>query len=67
MCSAKDICALLKGKKKISLVWGGNIHSFDASDKMQVGAYGDYAVDEIEVYTEDEVGIVVAFTPIKVT
>lgn len=66
MCSVRDVCALLKTAKSVSLVWDGNIHRFDPEDELQMGAYGDYATKEIELYDDKEVGIAVAFAPIKV-
>lgn len=67
MCSVRDVCRLLRSATEISIVWDGNIHRFDPEDDIQMSAYGDYAAKEIELYDNNEVGIVVAFAPIKVS
>lgn len=66
MCSVRDVCKMLKTAKSISLVWDGDKHRFNPNDDVQMSSYGDYAVKELEIYNENEVGIVVAFAPIKV-
>lgn len=65
MCSVREACRLLKSVKTIQIGWNGCFNEFNQNDPMQMLAYGDFAVDEIEVHSPENVGIVIAFAPIK--
>lgn len=66
MCSVRDVCKMLKSVESIGLVWDGNVHQFDACDEVQMSSFGNYAVKELEIYEEGNVGIVIALAPITV-
>ena len=45
--SVKDAVKVLKYAKQIRLAWSGTSVRFDASDNIQLNAYGSYKVDYI--------------------
>lgn len=66
MCSVRDVCKLLKSVEGVNLIWDGALHWFDKNDDVQMAAFGDYAVKELEVCKTNEIGLTVVVTPLKV-
>lgn len=67
MFSVKDVCKLLRSVETIRLGWGGLLKDFDPKDEVQLNAYGDYGVNEVEVNSSGSINILISVQPIIVT
>lgn len=66
MCSVRDVCKLLHNVEMVRIGWDGSLKDFDHKDEVQLDAYGDCGVSELEVNSAECVSIIIAVCPIKV-
>lgn len=66
--TVKEAISVLKRAKEIRISWNGSSHPICKDDPLQLDAFGNYVVDEIESWPDMDgvYDIVIAMTPVKV-